>query len=240
MDIWSPQAVGVIGQALCSVVYFFFWRVKCYLENKLHCEALTGSYERAGILPLNTLVSCIIMFSEFWAFPALKDLHEGTWHREVLLAFLWHRVHRAIKISFPLPPDTSRPLCWHCHFSLRGLWAALSLMRLRCPLEGFARSDWSLVKDGACTLGSVVKSDSIGSLSLTYLPPRTKCWPKANTRFQKKMLIWGQKEKSPSTVPSSVILPSCGKLFDRVKSLTVHCESCIHRAEEYHVGKRKS
>lgn len=76
MDVWSPQAVGVIGQALFFLMCVLVLSKKRMLFRKE--IALQSSYQliwESRFLPLSTLVSCYNVLKEFWAFHALKDLH---------------------------------------------------------------------------------------------------------------------------------------------------------------------
>lgn len=120
MDIWSPQAVGVIGQALFLFMFFVLLKNRVVFRKSI---ALQSSYRlvwESRLLPLKMLVSCIICFKRIWDFHALKDLHEGTLHTQVHLVFLWCMVHIAIKITFHFL--SARPL------TLPDLCAVLGLL----------------------------------------------------------------------------------------------------------------
>ena len=111
-----PTSCGSDWPGLVFVRVFVLLKSRVVFRKSI---ALQSSYQLAWesrLLPLKTLVSCILCFKRFWEFHALKDLQEGTLHTGVRSVFLWCMMHTAIKIAFPLAPScTCRPLCrpWH-------------------------------------------------------------------------------------------------------------------------------
>lgn len=198
MDIWSPQLWEWLARPCFLFMFLFFWRIEWYLENKLHCKALYRLIWESRLLPLKMLVSCIICFKRIWKFHALKDLHEGTLHTDVHLVFLWCVVHTAIKISFPFSPSAPPDLCaglGTSHLSL-----SPPLLRPWKPWAAF-KCDRTMMSFGRICQGRLMdpwqccKKILFEAFLLIYLPPRTKCWQKANTQFKKEKCWFEDKRK---------------------------------------------
>lgn len=179
------------------------------------------------------LVSCILGFKRMLSISCFERPSRGNITPRSSLGFpFWSLVHRAIKISPPSPPP--RPVCWPWRFwsfscppsSLKAVSRFQWDTTIWCHLEEFAGIHRSLVKDDVCVPSSVVKW-SRSKLFMNIFATENKMLARGETPdFKKKMLIWGQEERSLFTawskVTETIFAITCEfvlLVWNRVKSL---------------------
>lgn len=187
MDVWSPQVVGVIGQALFLLMFLFFWRIEWYLENQLLLSARmreqAAALENAGKLyhmfSKNLRISCFKR-------PSRGNITHSSFGFPLMYGAYSNKDYFPSHPSLP-PPPTPRPLCWPWLLTLpiplpssvtEGR-AALSVTKLGCRSAELARTDCRVA-------GGVLKWSSLKLFLLMSLQPGTKCWQKADTWLKKE------------------------------------------------------
>lgn len=126
VDIWSPQAVGVIGQAL-FFVFWFFWLVCVFVlsknrvvfRNKLHCKLLPA-HMREQVPALENAGKMYHVLKEIQASPALESpgrmAHTGQRMSLAWWCPQWSPLH---------PATPTHPSIPSCHWRL---WSAFPVM----------------------------------------------------------------------------------------------------------------